>query len=96
MAEVAKRADKLAARAAFEDPRFHAEVAKVAARVRAEAAPHHETGAFEGGIHVVDGRLTSYVTTSDKLALHKEFGHKQGSKWVRGIFAFTNAARKAG
>ncbi|EEH66383.1 hypothetical protein HMPREF0058_0749 [Actinomyces urogenitalis DSM 15434] len=101
MARVLKRAEKLAAKAASRQPAFAAEVARVEALVRAEAAKHTDTGAFAASIHVEHGRIDSHIVSDDPLAWHKEFGHlavkerSQAARWVPGTFAFTNAARKA-
>ena len=101
MAQVFKRAEKLAAKAASRQTAFAAEVARVEALVRAEAARHTDSGAFAASIHGRQGRIDSHIVSDDPLAWHKEFGHlaveerSQAARWVPGIFAFTNAARKA-
>lgn len=99
MAFVHKRANKAAALAAFRDPQFKAAVGRVEAAVRARAAQHNDSGAFSASIRVAEGRLSAHIVAEDPLAWTKEFGHlhvspgSQAARWVKGNFAFTNAAK---
>lgn len=97
MASIVKGIEKKAARIAGTRPEFAAEVRQVEALVKAEAARHSHSGTFASSIQVKRGRVDSHIISSDPRAWNKEFGHLTpgGKKWVPGIFAFTNAAKKA-
>lgn len=100
MARVNKNAALLAARIAGEMPEMDAAATRVASAVRAEAAKHRDTGAFQSSIQT--GRVRGKKGVTDRAvwtdapdAWPIEFGHTTpaGTR-VPGQFVFTNAARR--
>jgi len=95
MGSVNKNVNKVAARLAGASPEMDAAIAKAEAAVAAELAGHRRTGQFASTVRTKKVRNDRYLYTDDNAAWNIEFGHKApDGSWVRGIFAFSNAARK--
>lgn len=96
MASVSPRIGYIAAKKVAASGAIDMYAAKVKAMVLAQIAPHTYSTQLAASTHIRRSKIDRLVVSDDPTAWHKEFGHQApNGAWVPGIFAFTNAARKA-